>query len=389
MNVAASTPEEVQEAVRAATCVLPHAGKSKPALSTPPEGVVGLAVDGLRGILAYEPNEYTFTAYAGTPVAEVAAALAEHGQYLPFDPVLVARGATLGGTVAANLSGPGRYRYGGVRDFILAVEFVDGQGRLVRSGGKVVKNAAGFDLPKFFVGSLGRYGVLVTLTFKVFPRPAATATLAVAYPGLAAAKAALFRLAPTPFELDALDLVPEADGAWRLVARLGGLEAAQPARLARLADFLARETGAPAGEVWEGAAEAAYWDGVNDFTWADPVRKGRRGRRHPGRPLVKIPLGPRALPALEATLAAWPRRYTAGGHVAWVSPDAPAALDEPLRALGLAGLVFAGPADGGPILGLRQGEGLARRVKAALDPTGRFPADADPPARGQDRIMEA
>src|SRR5207253_6842143 len=132
---------------------------------------------GLRGITEYDPSEFTFTAGAGTPVREIVAALAESGQYLPFDPMLVEAGATLGGTVAAGLSGPGRFRFGGVRDFILGVRFVDGAGRLLRMGGKVVKNAAGFDLPKFFCGSLGRFGLIVEATFKVFPRPASRLTL--------------------------------------------------------------------------------------------------------------------------------------------------------------------------------------------------------------------
>jgi FAD/FMN-containing dehydrogenase len=91
--------------------------------------------------------------------------------------MLVDSGATLGGTVAAGLSGAGRFRFGGLRDFILGVRFVDGTGRVLRMGGKVVKDAAGFDLPKFFVGSLGRFGVLAQITFKVFPRPASTMTL--------------------------------------------------------------------------------------------------------------------------------------------------------------------------------------------------------------------
>src|SRR5207253_308179 len=132
---------------------------------------------GLRGITEYDPSEFTFTAGAGTPVREIVAALAERGQYLPFDPMLADAGATLGGTVAAGLSGPGRFRFGGLRDFILGVQFVDGEGRVLRMGGKVVKNAAGFDLPKFFVGSVGRFGILTELTFKVFPRPVATRTL--------------------------------------------------------------------------------------------------------------------------------------------------------------------------------------------------------------------
>ena len=96
-------------------------------------------------------------------------------------------GATLGGTVAAGVSGPGRFRFGGVRDFILGVAFSGWAGRLLRMGGKVVKNCAGFDLPKFFVGSLGRFGVLAEVTFKVFPTPASRLTLKLPTSGAEAA----------------------------------------------------------------------------------------------------------------------------------------------------------------------------------------------------------
>src|SRR5437660_7832676 len=142
---------------------------------------------GLSGIVEYEPSEFTFTALAGTRVTEIAEALRKRGQYLPFDPMWQEAGATLGGTVASGLSGPGRFRFGGLRDFILGVRFVDGTGRLLRMGGKVVKNAAGFDLPKFFVGSLGRFGVLAELTFKVFPRPPSRLTLRLAARDMASA----------------------------------------------------------------------------------------------------------------------------------------------------------------------------------------------------------
>ena len=93
-------------------------GGSKPGLSTPGDGVTVLDMSGLRGVVEYEPNEFVFTALAGTPVAEVVAMLAEHGQYLPFDPPFAAAGATLGGAVASGLSGPGRYRYGGGGGFL-------------------------------------------------------------------------------------------------------------------------------------------------------------------------------------------------------------------------------------------------------------------------------
>ena len=111
---------------------------------------------GLTGIVAYDPAECVVTALAGTPVRELDEALAAHGQYLPFDPLFAGAGATLGGTVAAAASGPGRYRFGGVRDFVIGAAVVDGTGRLVRSGGQVVKNAAGFLLHHGLVGSAGR-----------------------------------------------------------------------------------------------------------------------------------------------------------------------------------------------------------------------------------------
>ena len=130
-----TTIDGVQQSVCAAARILPRGGGTKPVLSTPPEGVTALELSGLRGVTEYEPEEFTFTALAGTPLAEVNQILAEHGQYLPFDPPLVERGATLGGTVASGLSGPGRYQYGGVRDFLLGARYVDGEGNLIYGGG--------------------------------------------------------------------------------------------------------------------------------------------------------------------------------------------------------------------------------------------------------------
>ena len=120
--------------------------------------------------------------------------------------------------MAAGTSGPGAFRHGGVRDFVIGVRFVDGSGRLVAGGGKVVKNAAGFDLPKLLVGSMGRLGVIVQLSLKVFPRPRATTTLVFDLAGTEAALDAMARLGRGPLDLDALDLDPPA----RLLVRLGG-----------------------------------------------------------------------------------------------------------------------------------------------------------------------
>ncbi|RIH88026.1 putative FAD-linked oxidoreductase [Meiothermus luteus] len=350
-------PKEVQEAVRSHPRLLPRGGGSKPALSTPRERQVALELIGLSGVLEYNPGEYVVVARAGTPLSELEALLKAHGQYLPFDPPFARQGATLGGTVAAGLSGPMRNRYGGVRDFILGVEFVDGLGNLVRGGGKVVKNAAGFDLPKLMVGSLGRLGVLTELAFKVFPYPKATATLEVAFPNLGEALEALYRLAASPIELYALDLVPPS----RLVLRLGGLPEALSPRLERLERFLNQQ-----GERLQGEAEEAYWEGVNDL--------GRLGEGY----LVKVALTPRRIPTLEARLGAAPRRYMSAGHLLYLAWNEPLeALDEALRAEGLPGLVLRGVV-ANPRIGLNLEGPFGLKVTAALDPQGRFERYAAP-----------
>ena len=342
------TPEDVADFVRAHERVRARGGGSKPTLSTAPEGVTALDLGGLSGVLAYDPAEYTFTALAGTPVREVAALLAEHGQFLPFDPPLVEAGATLGGTVAAGLSGPGRWRFGGVRDFVLGVQFVDGAGALRRGGGRVVKNAAGFDFPKLMVGSLGRLGVLTELSFKVFPAPPAHRTLAFRYGGLEEALAALLRLAAHPFDLACLDLRLEGV----LVLRLGGLEDALDARTERLATFLGR----PA-EVWP---DGETWLEARTFGWA----------RTPA--LIRVPVTPGQLLGLDGGLAGLARRYSAGANVAWVNADPPdlPRLDHHLRTLGLGGLVLRGAPEAH--LGVAPTGVMLERVRAAFDPVGRF-----------------
>lgn len=222
MTLALDTVEALQDVVREGPRVLPVGGGTKPALSDPPSGdVVSVDVSGLRGMLEYDPAELTFTALAGTPVAEIDAALGEHGQYLPFDPPLAAAGATLGGVVAAGTSGSNAFRHGGLRDFVIGVRFVDGTGRLVAGGGRVVKNAAGFDLPKLMVGSAGRLGVVVQLSLKVFPRPRATTTLSFALDSSQAALGVIAALGRSALDLDALDLEPP-DGsscAWAATRR--------------------------------------------------------------------------------------------------------------------------------------------------------------------------
>ncbi len=145
-----------------------------------------LDVSGLRGILSYEPNELILTAAPGTPVAEIAAALAEKGQRLGFDPpdwgplLGAAPGlGTIGGAIACDANGPARVRLGAVRDQLLGFRGVNGFGEAFKAGGKVVKNVTGFDVPKLMCGAMGTLCVLTEVTLRVFPKPPLSTVLAV------------------------------------------------------------------------------------------------------------------------------------------------------------------------------------------------------------------
>lgn len=130
----------------------------------------GRRVQAPAGIAAYEPAEMTVRVGAGTTVAELDAALAEHGQMVPVDPADPGR-ATVGGVLAEGVSGVRRLRWGPVRNTVLEVRYVSAEGRLVKSGGPVVKNVSGFDLCRLMVGSLGTLGVLAEVVLRVQPRP--------------------------------------------------------------------------------------------------------------------------------------------------------------------------------------------------------------------------
>jgi glycolate oxidase FAD binding subunit len=344
-----TTPDELAEAVRSAPRVIVAGAGTKPRLAQVSAEFARVSTARLSGMVEYEPSEFTFTARAGTPLKEIVAALAERGQYLPFDPMLADVGATLGGTVATGLSGPGRWRFGTLRDFILGVQFVDGEGRLLRMGGKVVKNAAGFDLPKFFVGSAGRFGALAEITFKVFPRPAALKTLRLTAKDFAA-KAAIFTgAAGTRWELDALDAAIEEPAVY---ARLGGPpEALEPLAAEMLARF--------PGEALTAGEASYHWQAIAGFRWA-----------HAGGTLAKVALTPAQVPEFGAFVRAqagargW---LSAGGNVGYVSLPAGAVLP----AVVWPGVKLRG--EGALWLGPRRDFAIMGAVKAALDPQGRYP----------------
>ncbi|MDP1928760.1 MAG: glycolate oxidase subunit GlcE [Thiobacillus sp.] len=151
-------------------------GGSKTFYGNPDEGEV-LSARAFSGVVDYQPKELVLTARAGTPLTEIEALLAEQNQMLAFEPPHFAGNATLGGCIAAGLSGPRRPYAGAARDFVLGVRIIDGTGQPLRFGGQVIKNVAGYDVSRLMVGALGTLGLITEASLKVLPKPAADTTL--------------------------------------------------------------------------------------------------------------------------------------------------------------------------------------------------------------------
>lgn len=331
--------------------VLAVGSLTKPALSSMPE-ISLISMSRLSGLLEYEPTEYTFTALAGTPVSEIQTALRNNGQYLPFDPLLVAAGATLGGTIAASANGAGRLRFGGVRDFLVGIQFVDGAGRLIRGGGKVVKNAAGFDFPKLFTGSMGRLGILTEVTFKVFPEPRSRVTLEVSCAHLEDAIQRMNFALGKSWEIEAAEILSSR----RLLVRIGGEAEALPERINLISSALARPS-----RILQPSEADEEWNALREFSWLPSDSS-----------LIKIPLTSLKLASLDSVLGDVPRVYSQGGNVAWVAWDQPLEILHPhLAALKLTGVPWRGSAQ---LLGLGNSKPMEDMVKNALDPTSRYAA---------------
>ena len=196
--------------------------------------------------MSYEPSELVVTVRAGTPLAELEAALAEKGQCLPFEPPHFGEGATVGGMVAAGLSGPSRASVGSVRDYVLGVSMVNGKGEQLVFGGQVMKNVAGYDVSRLMAGSLGTLGLITAVSIKVLGNAPAEATLKFGCPQ-AEALAMLHAWGGKPLPLQASRWTAEG-GAETLFVRLRGAAAA--------VDAACKAMG---GERQEGAAAAAGW----------------------------------------------------------------------------------------------------------------------------------
>ncbi len=396
---AATLVEAVQQAVSLGQNLRPCAGGSKRPLSHARADEVALDLSHLAGILEYRPEEYTVTARAATPLWQLQHALAEHGQYMPFDPILVSSGATLGGTIAAAADGPGSIRYGGMRDFLLGIGFVDGTGSLARAGSRVVKNAAGFDLPKLLVGAVGSLAVLTEATFKVFPCPRAWASLeirasdahcAIIHDGLATGA-----VGSSAHELHGLAWLPASNaasdgvsGAGVVIARLGGFEAAVGPRLDRLADSVlqyAREEGASIElRALEAREEAAVWAGASNLSLEGAGGHAQPVDRSTGRTTVRVVAPVARQPEIDEAVRsiATTRRWEGAARRGWLSVSAARAgeLLGCLERLGVSGLLIHGEGEGSSAERFAaSGDSAAsdtellRRVRQGLDPDAVLP----------------
>lgn len=352
-----SSIDDIQTYVKDSKKVHIAGNGTKTALLNLALDVTTLSLSGLTGITEYQPEEYTITAYAGTSVQEIQVELSKNGQYLPFDPML-AKTASIGGTVATNLSGSRRFRYGGVRDFILGTTVVDGRGQTFRCGAKVVKNSAGFDLAKFFVGSLGKYAIMTELTFKVFPDAPIFTTMKLQFGSLDNLLSAVYYLNQSAFELDALNFEPDGDQ-WVMLVRVTGRAESLSARVERFLNTLKHQTALL--ESSELGDDMTVWNTFNDLSAGD------------SRNVVKVVFSPKQIPAFDADIhtSVSKRWYSVGGNVAWVATDDLTTLHKTLTKYHLTGLAILGNSDS-VILGKPINNVLSDRVKQILDPDNKF-----------------
>ena len=299
-----------------------------------------LDMSAYAGIVAYEPKELVLTVRAGTRLADVEAELASQRQMLPFEPPHFGNDATIGGAVAAGLSGPRRPYAGGVRDFVLGTRIVNGKGEDLSFGGRVIKNVAGYDISRLMAGSLGTLGVITEISFKVLPRPSAEATLAFEMDEQNATLQAN-RWAGMPLPLSAT--------AWesgRLRVRLSGAESAVAAAKSKMGG-----EAIDAGDYWESLREHRL-----------PFFSGERALWR-----ISVPQ------SFEPLALAFPQLVEWGGGLRWMSGDA-----DPLsvrsaaeRAGGHATLFRGGDRSAGVFHPLKAPVmKIHKRLKDAFDPAG-------------------
>jgi glycolate oxidase FAD binding subunit len=309
--------EQVRSAAAAQTPLQILGAGSKAFYGGTPRGEA-LDVRPLAGISAYEPSELVVTVRAGTPLAELEAALAEQGQCLPFEPPRFGGGGTVGGMVAAGLSGPARAAVGGVRDYVLGATLLTSRAELLSFGGTVMKNVAGYDVSRVLAGSLGIFGVICQVSLKVLPVATATTTLRLELDAATALRK-VNEWGGQPLPLNA--------SAWwdgMLVLRLRGAAAAVQAAQAKIG-----------GELIAPASADPFWQGLRDHS--DEFFLGAAKAVEGGASLwrLSVPATAGLLKLSGEQLLEW------GGAQRWICTSAPAAaLREAAAAAGGHAVLF-------------------------------------------------
>lgn len=227
--------------------------------------VVGVGM--LPYLVDHNPGDLTVSVGAGTTFGLLQQRLAEEDQWLPLDPPLSGR-RTVGGILAANLAGPLSLSHGTARDFVLGVRVASADGTVTKSGGNVVKNVTGFDLPKLHIGALGTLGIILQATFKVLPLPKEDRTLASAFDDLGKAVDACQEIARSQYAAQAIEMLKENDGQNRLYARFLGSVPSVEVRLEKGKSLLEQAGAESVGTLAQEQARA-LWDAVTDFGWND------------------------------------------------------------------------------------------------------------------------
>ena len=311
---------DLAEAVRAAEGPLAIQGGGTRPVGRPIKGMT-LSVAGLSGISLYEPGALTLVAQAGTPLSEIEAALAAEDQMLAFEPMdhrtlLGTEGEpTIGGVVAANISGPRRVQAGACRDFLLGVRFVDGRGDILSNGGRVMKNVTGYDLARLMCGSRGTLGVLSEVSLKVLPRPDFGACLLLHGLSDADAVTAMSSALTSPFEVTGAAHAPKGvDGTPVTMLRLEGFEASVMYRAGKLKERLSAFADAEVETRQEGAESIrAGWE------WVRNVRLFQQ-KTAVWRISVKASEAPELVNSIAGTMA-FDVLFDLGGGLVWIGAD--------------------------------------------------------------------
>jgi len=284
------TVEEVSEIMKFASCeslaITPRGGGTKIGFGREPNRVdIILSTSHLNRVIEHEAGDLVAITQCGISLKGFQKVLGEKNQFLAVDPPHLESGATVGGVIATNDSGPRRLRYGTIRELLIGIKVVRPDGGIVKGGAKVVKNVAGYDLPKLYVGSLGTLGIVVEATFRLYPIPELSETYLVSFPTLDALGESVLSilnssLVPTCLEAlnpALIDVISNklnlglTNGRYALAVRIESVEKAVRDQISKVKDICGKRNGE--GILLEGNLEEGLWQGIREFPWRTSENK--------------------------------------------------------------------------------------------------------------------